>query len=806
METPAATMMALLVAVIFIGIALVFAASISGQFPGLNEWFDKLFGKMSMEEQNYKTAVGSTKAVICAINSVSQGTLWEEQGCIYKGSSMASFTGYLTLGEESEPTIECKTSSKTDKEKAVTEQWYGGGVTSNPDPSKYFDCETRGGIFGCYYCERGTRIPGKNDCEYTTSSAECDVKNFYLPQSFDGFFTGKPKEYIAGYGDPAFIIYFQQFPKGEDAAWSSFSEWYRGVGTVLFAGMCISNVLKPVTKPLKLLFQGKKIAKLGEVAKAAGTKVDDSVNWIKSIVDKVKTGKTVFRKTETRINDVTTRIVFTETRKSSIAVLKDVLKEESVLWFKTNWKPAMQNAMVQAGLVSAGAYAAARVDSEIGKIVDEYPSSIVFAQPLKRAEVPYDDTGHNLNIGISSSSTIPLPVKKPVVLKKSNSFTFLGVNAPSSFYLAAPCHADLKVEENVIICDGYSYDSVTGLVTCNVKDVKKDFPSNMRQCGEIDLLETSLDKRMFKDNNGDGMWDEFIFNGEWESGKFLYTPTIKEMNFKDEDYDGTWDWMRIKNNNDIVDVLKSSADNGFFDLADLDNDGRFETKFEPNPSVALDRVKIFKDEDGDGTFEKEITDPAILSRLGYKTAFGLYDGAWKGAEYGKYLENYGSPYLFMMRFADFDDDDKWDWFMNYDSSQIYVDYNKDGVWDFSYSGATEGLSNGYWDCEDIDSNFNCLKGQKVDMSSEGYGYTIDSLGECAVDGITVSVDKSNYKDDEHNFCYTGESGLGIVLMTGSLAIDAFAKRIPSPLTWIGSVVADCGLAYFHMKSQHDWPS
>jgi len=299
---------------------------------------------------------------------------------------------------------------------------------------------------------------------------------------------------------------------------------------------------------------------------------------------------------------------------------------------------------------------------------------------------------------------------------------------------------------------------------------------------------------MFKDTNGDGKWDEFTFNGEWELSKFLYRSPVKEMTFKDEDHNGVWDWIRVTDRNDITKTLKSSDGVGFFDLGDLDNDGRFESKFRPD---SADNVKVYVDEDGDGTFEK-------YDRLEKETVITEYEGAWKGSEYGKYLETAGSPYLFMMRFADFNDDGKWEWFMNYDSSQIYVDINSDGVWDFSYAGATEGLENGYWSCQKA-VNLVCQEGQKIDMSSEGNGYTIDNIGECAVEGIVVSVDKGEYKDDEHNFCYTGESGLGIALMAGSLAIDAFAKRIPSPLTWVASTVADCGLAYFHMKSEHDWP-
>ncbi|HDD46465.1 MAG TPA: hypothetical protein ENG42_03235 [Candidatus Aenigmarchaeota archaeon] len=84
-------------------------------------------------------------------------------------------------------------------------------------------------------------------CEEKDNGMECEVKDFYLPERFQGVFS-KPKEYIAGFGDPSFIIYYQRFPVGEDASWASFSAWWYGIGEAVLWLIPTTPIVKGVVK------------------------------------------------------------------------------------------------------------------------------------------------------------------------------------------------------------------------------------------------------------------------------------------------------------------------------------------------------------------------------------------------------------------------------------------------------------------------------------------------------------------------------------------------------------------------------
>lgn len=98
METPVSTMMALFIAVIVVGIFLVGAAAIAGKFPIINDLFAKLFNQTATEPE-MDLAINSTKALVCAVNSVSQGSLWKGDDC-NKYYTESETPGYVTLGEE----------------------------------------------------------------------------------------------------------------------------------------------------------------------------------------------------------------------------------------------------------------------------------------------------------------------------------------------------------------------------------------------------------------------------------------------------------------------------------------------------------------------------------------------------------------------------------------------------------------------------------------------------------------------------------------------------------------------------------
>jgi hypothetical protein len=83
----------------------------------------------------------------------------------------------------------------------------------------------------------------------TSSSVSCTVKNFNIPDSHKNM-ADDVKDYITGYGDPNFIVYFQNFPQGGDKAWRGYPAWYEKTGEMMFIAMCAADFLRP---PLKFL-------------------------------------------------------------------------------------------------------------------------------------------------------------------------------------------------------------------------------------------------------------------------------------------------------------------------------------------------------------------------------------------------------------------------------------------------------------------------------------------------------------------------------------------------------------------------
>ncbi len=98
-------------------------------------------------------------------------------------------------------------------------------------------------------CANGIDIEGLCvECDDT----QCIIKGFELPQDVS---RETAEGRIAGYGDPAFLIYYQQFPQGEDAAWqlSEISAWKQSalLGTVL-SGLTMGGG--------RLVYQGGRLA------------------------------------------------------------------------------------------------------------------------------------------------------------------------------------------------------------------------------------------------------------------------------------------------------------------------------------------------------------------------------------------------------------------------------------------------------------------------------------------------------------------------------------------------------------------
>jgi hypothetical protein len=106
------------------------------------------------------------------------------------------------------------------------------------------------------------------------------------------------------------------------------------------------------------------------------------------------------------------------------------------------------------GVSGVGSYIGAFLDSKFGKIVEQYPNSLVLHASMKSREPAEFENAKAV----------------PVVLDKESFF-----NKDTPFYLASPCRADLTIEKAIINCKGgYSYSKQSDSVVCLDPDIVED--------------------------------------------------------------------------------------------------------------------------------------------------------------------------------------------------------------------------------------------------------------------------------------------------------------------------------------------
>lgn len=126
------------------------------------------------------------------------------------------------------------------------------------------------------------------ECIPVEGSVECTVKNFNLPEKYAGLFD-KAEEYIAGFGDPSFLVYFQSFPVGEDEDWAGFSPWFETLGKWMFLGFCLGHFVRPVVATVKgikglMTVEGitKTVEKSKEISSATKTRISKTIEWLEN--------------------------------------------------------------------------------------------------------------------------------------------------------------------------------------------------------------------------------------------------------------------------------------------------------------------------------------------------------------------------------------------------------------------------------------------------------------------------------------------------------------------------------------------
>ena len=232
-------------------------------------------------EEEYVLAMSSTTALTCAVNSVAKGEQWDggftftengetqtvncnefyENSASLQGESNGeSLTATVSCEEAGTFTCDCSVKYGTTKTKLGEVQ---GDTQDEADENCVEMLEDNG--YEEYYASIYAWI---DNCE---QNLECAVNNFQLPEDFDGL-VGTVEEYINGYGDPSFLVYWQNFPVGEDEDWTSASAWYQSVGRMMLWGFCLTGALGPVMKWAS--------APVKTIVNTAGKKASNLVNWV----------------------------------------------------------------------------------------------------------------------------------------------------------------------------------------------------------------------------------------------------------------------------------------------------------------------------------------------------------------------------------------------------------------------------------------------------------------------------------------------------------------------------------------------
>jgi hypothetical protein len=282
-------------------------------------------------------------------------------------------------------------------------------------------------------------------CDRTADTMKCKVIHFQLPQKIS-----VADEWIKGFGDPAFLVYYQKFPNGPETAWSGASVWIENAVDVFFAWFLIGKGVK-LGKTIITATGKKMAAKIGSKVAIGRDKI---INLFKTPI------KAFIARLE---KDAITKAA---AKKAGEGIKEALLKDAGKLAKKLIVLDVIEIFANQ--IVSTA------------KKYEHYDDSMVL-------KIPYGD---------------PVPIKllaenEPVILK----------DPEYEFWMASPCDANIEIEKKTITCEGFKYDMDTGLFSCgNPTDYDDYVEIPLNEKCFPDILDTKPLMSAFQDNNIVARW------------------------------------------------------------------------------------------------------------------------------------------------------------------------------------------------------------------------------------------------------------------------------------------------------------
>jgi len=588
---------------ILVGGGLFLFVSLGG-FEGISVYIEQwcqdnpsVCGTTDEDSFNYKLAENSAEALSCAINSVTLGEEKQEGNCFEyfkKGSPLVGGGGGSDGGGSSGGIQIIDSNTREEFDDVINDPAWGSASSSGihgPQPELSGGLSFTGNLGAGYRGfitgmatndDIGLEVP-RIDCAGSGDSFKCTVLDYTTPQNYN-YMLASATEYIGGFGDPNFLVYYVKFPEGENDEWSSITPWWRTLSGMVLLGACAGRVggtvfqgikvagtaLKGTTKFIRpagdmitdATKRGQRISKYfkkmgGDAGEALDKKVSSLLNRMKDKTSFIgssalKSGK-IKKTTElvisddiikgarkrvdaeqfmnemkiideakrtnvraafntlgdarspitggvTEITDEVLKGAKTITENIDSATLRGVLektwglgKEDAGNIIKAGEfvlkNPSFKSKFIGQSGAGIGAWFASKLDSEVGKFIEEYPNSLVLRTALRpdlirtfTLNLPDVEPGSKKN-SLDVEYDIPLMLKRPEISGGGNTV----------LYSASPCKADLNVYiDDDLECDSFRYEkgnSERASLSLCEQDESGWFDSSFdHKCNEVPIM------------------------------------------------------------------------------------------------------------------------------------------------------------------------------------------------------------------------------------------------------------------------------------------------------------------------------